>query len=110
MGSDILRLHNLGWSATEIAQDLRTTSRTIQRWRSRLGLSLPVVPALTEEQHALIRQLHEEGYPLGEIARIVGAHEATIKKHHPDVGWTPEQASEYARMLLALEKLRFIRK
>ena len=85
-----------GRSATEIADILGVSPRTVARYRRMTGTQLgEPSPRLTDNQIELIRQLLEDGCSRAETARTVGVSPHAVRRHFPDKHWTREQTYEH---------------
>lgn len=85
-----------GLSATEIADILGVSTRTVARYRRRTGTQLgEPSPRLADDQIEWIRQLLDDGCSRAETARTVGVSPNTVCRHFPDKHWTREQTYEH---------------
>lgn len=106
---EIRRLTEAGGTLQEIALSCRVTTRTVSRYRAKLGLAAPApVFVATPEWHALVRPLVEQRYPTSEIARISGASVKAVKRWYPEAAWSRAELLEYARMLKKLKHLQWV--
>lgn len=104
----LLLLHRAGRNATEIAEELDVTVRTVVRHRARLGLAQHNPGSLwraTPEWRARVEALLSDGASLKEIARTTGTNEKTVIRHFRGRGWTLEQSGEHAVMTRRANRL-----
>lgn len=93
-----LELDKTGWSAAEIAHELRVSVRTVERWRSTHGrrkhdTATPFPPEARQRAAALIA----DGCSIAEAARTVGASTATVARWFPDAPrWSKQQSAQWA--------------
>lgn len=88
-------LQRAGYSAAAIARRVRVSSRTVQRWRGRIGVAAPAPVVRPLSDHERAAQLLAEGCPVAEAARTVGVADVTVAQWFPDAPrWSRAQASE----------------
>lgn len=105
---ELLALHHAGKTANEIAQALGVTTRTVERYRARLGVSVPSPRSawrVSPEWKARVEALLEDGTSLAEAARTVGCNDVTMRRHFPGRGWTKEQAGEFGNTALRANRV-----
>lgn len=85
-------------SQREIAEAFGVSTRTVMRWRGRLGLSKAApIPAYPQEAHDRARGLLDDGCSFKETARSLGVSRKTLRRWFPDrQPWTHEQAGALA--------------
>lgn len=89
-----------GRSAREISLALGVSARTVTRWRRATGRSHGTATAPTPPM--LLRLAHDmllDGASRAEAARSVGISVDVLKRHFPELSWTPEECREYGRMI-----------
>lgn len=92
----VARMTRAGFSAPQIAQELKTTSRTVERDRKALKISQPPPVPLTLEEQRCAEQMLADGYPYTEVARTLGRHDTTIAKRYP--GMSKVNGGQLARL------------
>lgn len=99
---ETIRVRTLaGESAASIAIGLGVSSRTVTRWRARLGIAKAAAPRLTGEQEARIQSLADDGCSVQEIARTVGCSYTAVRRRRPDAVWSREQCAEWMVLMRA---------
>jgi DNA-binding NarL/FixJ family response regulator len=94
-----------GWTNRQIAQELRVTDRTINRYRDDLGLSAPA-KRMTPEEIALAEQMLDDGASYAEVARTLNRPTATIANRFTGRSkWTPTMGQHYRWARQRLEAL-----
>lgn len=90
-----------GFSAAQIAERLKVSTRTVTRWRNSTGRSHTPPPTMRPEsdrEHA--RRLIDDGCSLTETAETVGVTPATIRRWFPDAtGWSRRDVGLWRQML-----------
>lgn len=79
-----LELDAAGFSARQIAAEMRVSDRTVVRWRRDAGRSGETWPAHPVADRARAAVLLEEECPVAEVARTVGADFHTVVRWFPD--------------------------
>ncbi|QGJ93518.1 helix-turn-helix DNA binding domain protein [Arthrobacter phage Mufasa8] len=104
---EFLQLHHQGLSASQIAERMGCTARTIVRLRARTGVAAPAPTGkrVDAEWHAKVRELHAEGLSQTDIARLTGVTPQTVARHHPDTGWDRPTIGRYGRAVKTLNSL-----
>lgn len=93
----IAALTRQGYSAKDIAVQLRVTPRTVVRHRALAGVTEPRAPFITDAQLAQARRLMDDGCSREETARTVGISVASLTHHIPEFPlWSRAEASAYA--------------
>lgn len=59
---------------------------------------------IRESEH-VIREMAKERAPGSAIAEVIGVEKQALRRHRPEVFWTPEEAAEFARMVQQVNKL-----
>jgi transposase-like protein len=80
----------------EAAKRLGVSLRTVQRYRTRYGLTQPPSAPADPCWHEKARKLVAEGASITAIAQACGVQWDTVKRHYPEAKWTPEQISEHS--------------
>jgi DNA invertase Pin-like site-specific DNA recombinase len=96
-------------TARQIADRMGCDPRTVQRWRSRLGLAEPARPfagkPIPAERMAQVRSMFDDGASKAEVVRTMHVSRQTLARYFPDDGWTPTEGGEYAAMVRQLNRL-----
>lgn len=97
----LLRLHQEGLNASQMAAELGYSVKTIQRHRRRLGLTIPPPPTtrITPEWTARVQALLDDGVSIREAALTVGCNRETIGRHFKGQGWSYGEAGRFAMAL-----------
>lgn len=97
----LLRLHQEGLNATQLAAELGYSVKTIQRHRKGLGLTIPAPPRcqITPEWTARVQALLDDGVSIREAALTMGCSRETIGRHFKGQGWSYGQAGKFAMAL-----------
>lgn len=92
----VAELTRRGFSAEKIAEELRVTTRTVQRDRTAMGIARPFtgIP-LTDDEIRRARDLLDGGCSVSEVARTLGRSDNTLHKHFPGRAWTRAQVAEH---------------
>lgn len=78
------RLTRQGYTATEIAEDLGVTTRSVQRYRREAGISRPPHAfRWTPEADETARRMLDSGSTRAAVARAIGAAHATVSRRYP---------------------------
>ena len=104
---ELERLHGQGLSATQIAEQVGCTTRTVFRWRSLSGVArerAPIVASPETLQRA--RELFDDGASQQEVHRTTGIGQHTLSRHFPGRGWSASEAGRHAVVAKALLHLR----
>lgn len=90
-------LDDMDWSAREIAQELRVSPRTVQRWRRASGRSRGDAPVpFPVEAREFVAALVADGCSLCEAARTVGTAKKTVYRWFPDAPrWSRSEAGGF---------------
>lgn len=93
----VVELTRQGYSATQIADIIGITRRSVTRIRSDAGIAqqIDVVP-LTEDERRSAAALLDDGCSISEVARTLGRCDTTIHKHFPGRGWAKGEGSRLA--------------
>lgn len=91
-------MERAGRSQREIAEAFGVSTRTVIRWRGRLGLTKATpIPAYSQSEHDRARILLDDGCSFKETARSLGIATRTLRRWFPDrQPWTREQAGTFA--------------
>jgi len=94
----LLRLHNEGLNATQLAAELGYSVKTIQRHRRALGLTIPPPPPtrITPEWTARVQALLDDGVSIREAALTMGCNRETIYRRFKGQGWSYREAGQFA--------------
>lgn len=92
----IVHLTRDGWSAAEIARELKITSRTVERTRVKMGVAQPPVRRLTADEVARIEVMLADGASIADVARSVGRSIDYLQRRFRGRGWTRSQAGQFA--------------
>jgi DNA-binding CsgD family transcriptional regulator len=95
----IVALTKQGRTATEIADALGVTRRTVVRARRRAGIAQPVKPPLSDEERARARELLDDGASCTEVARTLGRNPKTILAHFPEYAWDQQRIGEHLALV-----------
>lgn len=90
-----------GRSLREIAAAFGVSTKSVSRWRSRLGLTKepPAVPRPQSDRDRAAALL-DDGCSFSEAARSLGVAPTTIARWFPDrKPWTPVQSGEFSSMI-----------
>lgn len=101
----IVELTRAGWTAQQIADALRITSRTVARARVRRGVAKPPTPPLTDDEIQRAELLLDDGASCAEVARTLGRCPGAIRKRFPGRGGKPGAGVEWRRMMAALDAI-----
>ena len=106
---ELLRhLHNMGLSAAQIAERAGCTARTVTRWRASEGLTQPgpvtVGVRVSAERLAAAERMLDDGAPYQEVARTLGMHQHTLRRHFPGRQWTKHQSGVFAAMVTHMNR------
>lgn len=82
----VAALTRQGYTADQIANILRVSGRTVQRYRVITGTSQPAPRPFTDEELALARNLLEEGAGYGEVSRTIGHDRSAVRRRLPGYG------------------------
>lgn len=100
----VAELTRAGLSAQQIAAQLRTTSRTVCRDRSALGIAQPRPVRLTAEQLRRATEMLDDGASASEVARTIGCSQSAVINRFPGRGWTPEQISAHGVLCRQMQR------
>jgi len=95
-----------GWNDARIARELALSTRTILRYRHRLGL--PVFqpkPRLSADEIEAAQRLLDDGCSYGEVARTLNRCRATIVKHFPGYKLSAAEGGRVAQMKVMWNRL-----
>ena len=87
-----------GWSDARIARELDISTRTVIRYKHRLGSAVRSQKRLTAEEIEQARRLLEDGCSYGEVARTIGFSYQAIKRKLPGFSLDPSEAGRIASM------------
>lgn len=105
----IARMTREGQSATQIANQLGITKRSVVRNRRAAGVSAgPCYPPIPDDQLAFAKALLDEGASYAEAAASIGRDYKCLTKRFPGYGWTKSQAMEYRWMNQRLRDLKAV--
>jgi IS30 family transposase len=91
----VVELTRAGHSATQIADILSITKRTVTRIRSDEGVAqAAAAEPLTADEITRAAALLDDGCSYYEVGRTLGRHDTTIRKHFPGRGWTRTQCGQ----------------
>ncbi|MGI6878797.1 helix-turn-helix domain-containing protein [Microbacterium sp. gxy059] len=86
-----------GRSASQIAEELGVSVRSVQRWRARVKVARPAVVRRPDDARARARELVEDGASFNEAARTLGISPTTIRRWFPDLpAWPNDEVTEFA--------------
>lgn len=104
---DFLACERAGMSARQLAERFDVTSRTVQRWRKRLGIKYrQYVQKHPASDHEMVEYLLNEGCSFAEAARTVGVSDTTIYQWFPDrKPWTKQECADYAVLIRQMGRL-----
>lgn len=94
----IVELTQLGWSAAEIAHECKTTARTVERTRVKMGVAQPPPRRLTADEVARIEAMLADGASITDVARSVGRSIDYLQRRFRGRGWTRSQAGQFAAL------------
>jgi hypothetical protein len=95
----IAELARNGWDDTRIARELALSTRTVLRYRHRLGLPVrEQSPRLSASEIDAAQRLLDDGCSYGEVARTLGRCRATITKHFPGYEMSPAEGGRIAQL------------
>lgn len=92
----IVELTQAGWSAAEIAHECKTTTRTVERTRVRMGVAQPPPRRLTADEVARIEVMLADGASIADVARSIGRSIDYLQRRFRGRGWTRSQAGQFA--------------
>lgn len=104
-------LAQAGYNTRQIAAVERTTIRTVQRSRARLGIAAPKAEnALSAAELRRAADLLDDGASYREVARTLGRSDMTIAHHFPGRSqWPPSSSSgpgaQYRKLRKALDAI-----
>jgi transposase len=98
---EFLRCEQSGWSAARIAERFDVNIRTVQRWRTRLGVNrLPAPLQHPESDRRRAEFLLDEGCSFQETARTVGVDRSTIYRWFPGrEPWSKSEAGRFSALV-----------
>jgi len=97
----IRRMDREGVRTDIIAQRLGITTRTVTRYRERMGalLQAPKQP-FTDEERAIAEKMLDDGCSYTEITRTLGRGSLhAVRKNFPGRGWTRQQTGEWGMLM-----------
>lgn len=101
VGEEVRRLSAQGLSLDAIADQIGVTSRTVSRWRQKLGLSdsPTVIRRMTDEDRAALLPLFEEGMSREEVHRTTGWSRQALALHFPDRKWDRAECARHGAVI-----------
>lgn len=99
MGERVKDLTESGLSAREIADILNCSSRTVTRYRARMGILQEKLPAIPPEKASQIESLLADGASCEEAARTFGVNGKSVRNRWPQYAWSREQITDYVTTL-----------
>lgn len=87
-----------GVPAHLIAERLHVTTRTVQRWRRRLGVSQDPRRWTPQELHTA-QTLLADGASYHEVARTLDRAHQEVARKVPGFGWTYKESGAFGQML-----------
>ena len=93
-----------GMTADQIGAALGIAPRNVVRHRVAAGIAQPASVRVTDAQWQTAERMLDDGCPLAEIARTIGADSKTIATHFPGRGWTKQQVGEWRAFMRKANK------
>lgn len=104
---EFLQCEQAGMSAAQMAERFNVSTRTIERWRNRLGVThCAQTPRMPDSARRQAEYLLDQGCSFSETARTVGVSWKTIYRWFPDRHpWSRQEVVEFAVMVRAMGRL-----
>lgn len=87
-----------GLTASEIADQLKVSERTVVRYRRATGCSQPVPRHLTADVVARAGEMLDDGCPYEEVARTLRVSPRSVAAWYPGRAWAPSQVSAFGNL------------
>lgn len=100
----ILELDRQGMTADVIADRLKIQPRTVERARSKAGLTQPTRFG-TEDEKLRAKQMLADGVSYEDVGMTLGRDAGTIARWHPGYAWTMQQRGERSGMARKMNRL-----
>lgn len=103
-GERIVEMTRLGMSASQIAEIVGCSDRTVVRVRAREGIAGHCPPPLSAEKVSAAEEMLTDGCSIRETARTLGVSYESVHRRFPGRGWSKSQCAEYRTALRVFGK------